>query len=739
MLIDSQSRLRQVNEAYCRMSGYSERELLEMHVSELEAAESPSEAAEHIQRIVATGEDRFETRHRRKDGSTFEVEVSAQYKPEGGYHVVFLRDVTARKLAETELVASQKLIEGIINAIPVRVFWKDKNLHFLGCNSSFAHDAGFDDPKLILGKSDYQMGWRDQAELYRNDDRQVIESGIGKLLIEEPQTSPSGAVITLLTSKMPLRNATGEIIGVLGMYLDITERKQAETAIRESEERNRKLIEASADGILVRSMGIINYANPAAVRLFRAGSEKDLIGKAYIDLVHPDDRAESAERIRKNIEEGWIAPPREHRILTLDGQVVEVESTGVPVRHKGEHQTFGIFREITERKKAYEEKEKLEAQLHQAQKMESLGVLAGGIAHDFNNILGVIIGSSEMLEISNAVDESSRNTLNNIINASTRAKDLVRQILAFSRHAKQEKILLNLKPVIRETFDFLKASIPASITLRQQADPKADTVIADPTQMQQILMNLCTNAVHAMEITGGILDVGLSNVTLGTEDVKSFPDLDTGGYVRLSVTDTGHGIAPGDMQKIFDPYFTTKELGKGTGLGLSVVHGIVKAHGGAIKVYSELGKGSSFQVFLPRAEGGTTSEIKAPQTLPKGQERILLVDDEPALADIEKQMLTWLGYAVEVRTSAIEALEAFRANPGKFDLVLTDLSMPQMTGMKLAKEMIRVRSDIPIILCTGFSDQIEEKQAVSIGIKSFLFKPLVAKELAEAVRKVLGI
>ena len=422
----------------------------------------------------------------------------------------------------------------------------------------------------------------------------------------------------------------------------------------------------------------------------------------------------------------------------MDGQVVEVESTGVPVRYQGETQTFGIFRDITERRRAYTEKEKLEAQLQQAQKMESLGTLAGGIAHDFNNILGVIIGSSQLLEITNAVEESSRSTLGSIITASTRAKELVRQILAFSRHAKQEKILLNLKPIIRETFEFLRASIPSIIELRQQVDAKTDTIIADPTQMQQVLMNLCTNAAHAMEKAGGVLEVGLSNVTLGPGDTRSYPDLEPGGYVRLTVTDTGHGIEPGVMQKIFEPYFTTKEVGKGTGLGLSVVHGIVKAHGGAIKVYSEVGKGTTFQVLLPRAEGNRTDEAKGPQALLGGKERILIVDDEIALVEITRQMLGWLGYEVEIRTSAIEALEAFRKNPGRFDLVITDLTMPQMTGMKLARQMFQIRPDIPIILCTGFSDQLEEKQALSIGIKAFLFKPLVANELAEAVRKALG-
>jgi CheY-like chemotaxis protein/anti-sigma regulatory factor (Ser/Thr protein kinase) len=349
----------------------------------------------------------------------------------------------------------------------------------------------------------------------------------------------------------------------------------------------------------------------------------------------------------------------------------------------------------------------------------------------------VIIGSSEILAMTDAFDETSKATLNNILSASQRAKELVRQILAFSRHAKHEKILLNLKPLVRETFDFLRASIPANIQLKQQLDPDLGTIMADPTQMQQVLMNLCTNAVHAMEGERGVLKVELTKASLGPEDAQFDPDLEPGKYVRVTVSDTGRGIARDIIDKVFDPYFTTKEKGKGTGLGLSVVHGIVKAHGGAIKVDSEVGKGTTFQVFFPCAHGKEAPEVKAAPALPGGNERILLVDDEKALADIEKQMLNWLGYEVEVRTSAVEALEAFRANPQKFDLVITDFSMPQMSGTKLARQMTQIRPEVPIILCTGFSEQLDEGQMLSIGIKSVLLKPLVAKELAEGVRKAL--
>jgi PAS domain S-box-containing protein len=692
------------------------------------------------------GEDRFETRHRRKDGRVFDVEVSVQFKPEnGGITAAFLRDITDRKLAEERVRESRGKLEAALGSMTDAVLICDADGQFIDFNDAcvkfYRYKTRAEFPRKIAD-------FRDVIDLLNSDGERVAVDGrpVPRALRGETAANAeytlrrkdTGETWIGSYSFAPLRDKASGVAGAVVVARDITRRKQAETEIRESEERNRRLIEASADAILVRSNGIITHVNPAALKLFRAPTEQDLIGKRYLDLVHPDDRAESAERVRKNIDEGWVAPPREHRILALDGQVVEVESTGVPVNYKGGRQTFGIFRDITERKRSYSEKEKLEAQLQQAQKMESLGTLAGGIAHDFNNILGVIIGSSQLLEITNAVEESSRSTLSSIITASTRAKDLVRQILAFSRHAKQEKILLSLKPIIRETAEFLRASIPSTIEFRQQVDAKTDPIIADPTQMQQILMNLCTNAAHAMEQTGGVLEVGLCNVTLGPADTRLYPELEPGGYVRLTVTDTGHGIEPEVMKKIFEPYFTTKEVGKGTGLGLSVVHGIVQASGGSIKVYSEVGKGSTFQVLLPRAEGGSTDEAKAPQAPAGGKERILLVDDEMALADITRQMLDWLGYEVEIRTNAIEALEAFRNNPGKFDLVITDLTMPQVTGMKLARQMIQIRPDIPIILCTGFSDQIEERLAFSIGIKSFLFKPLVANELAEAVRKALG-
>ena len=734
-----------VNRHLADMLGYGIEEMIGRPVNSFMFSEDLQDHAAKMAVRQGGGNGAYERRFRRKDGGEVWTIVSATAlkDAEGNFAGSFamFTDITDRRKAEAQLRESRERYRLVADFTYDWEYWIDPSGKFLYVSPSCERVSGYppayflEDPRALL-------------KIIHPEDRRILDLHLS----ENFSNACQGAAPCEM--KFRIIRADGEIRWILhrcwcvftedrvyagrrGSQRDITETNLAEQTLRESEDRNRRLIEASPDAVLIRSGGMITYANPSAVRLLRATSEQDLVGKPYLDLVHPDDRAASAERVRKSIEEGLVAPAREHRLLSLDGRVVQVESIGVPAKVQGEIQIFGIFRDITERKKSYQEKVQLEAQLQQAQKMESLGTLAGGIAHDFNNILGVIIGSSELLAMTNAVEASSRDTLDNILAASQRAKDLVRQILAFSRHAKQERILLNMKAIIKETFEFLRASLPTTIELRQQLDPKAGMIMADPTQMQQVLMNLCTNAAHAMEPTGGILAVQLSNVVLNQDGVRIDSDLEPGAYVQLTVSDTGHGIDPQVIPRIFDPYFTTKEKDKGTGLGLAVVHGIVKAHGGTIKVFSEVGQGATFQVLLPGMEGyGATERAEFP-VLRGGSERILLVDDEKGLADIEKQMLALLGYDVQIRTSPVEALEAFQTNPEKFDLVITDLTMPQMTGMKMAKQMAQIRPGMPIILCTGFSDQIDATQALAAGIRAFLLKPMVANELAEAVRKAL--
>ena len=396
-----------------------------------------------------------------------------------------------------------------------------------------------------------------------------------------------------------------------------------------------------------------------------------------------------------------------------------------------------MIRDITARKKAEKEKAELQAQLFQAQKMEAIGTLAGGIAHDFNNILSVIFGYSELASKDAPPGTKHQKNMQKVLTAANRAKNLVKQILAFSRQTEVKRSPLKIQSLIREGLTMLRSSIPSTISITEEIDPKSGVILADPTQIHQILMNLCTNAYHAMEATGGILAVSLKRTFVDKDDQKMLLHVSPGEYVELIVSDTGPGIAPHMIERIFDPYFTTKENGKGTGMGLAIIHGIMKEYGGTITVESCEGKGASFHVYFPVVKKDVDQNVVRSENLAMGTERILFVDDEELLAAMGKDMLERLGYHVTVQLSSIEALTIFQNGPSEFDLVITDQTMPGMTGADLARQMIQVRPDIPIILCTGYSNVIDEHSAKAIGIKEFVFKPLSMEVLAQLIRNVL--
>jgi PAS domain S-box-containing protein len=383
------------------------------------------------------------------------------------------------------------------------------------------------------------------------------------------------------------------------------------------------------------------------------------------------------------------------------------------------------------------DKKLLEDQLLQSHKMESIGTLAGGIAHDFNNILGIILGNIELGMDDIAEWHPARLNLEEIRTASLRAKDVVRQLLSFARKTRLEKKPTNIIPIVEESLRLLRSSIPTSIEIRQNIAENVDPILADPTQINQILINLCTNANHAMP-DGGTLEINLQHAIFDKNTAPAYSGLNPGRYVNLTVSDTGQGISQEDIDRIFDPYFTTKEVGKGTGMGLAVIHGIVKDHNGAITVKSELGKGTTFSIFFPVVEKEAEVEIESDEELPTGDERILFVDDEEVIVKLGRQRLERLGYKIEAAISPIEALKLFRSQPEKFDLVITDMMMPKMTGDKLVKEILNIRSDIPIILCTGFSEKIDEKKARKIGTADYIEKPYDKTDLACKVRKVLN-
>ena len=396
-----------------------------------------------------------------------------------------------------------------------------------------------------------------------------------------------------------------------------------------------------------------------------------------------------------------------------------------------------LEREIAERRKTKLEKEKVESHLQQIQKMEAIGILAGGIAHDFNNILSSVIGYAELARYDTPELSHARSNVDEVLRAGNRAKELVKQLLTFSRKTEIEKKTVFPHQIIKEDLKLLRASIPATIEIQQDIDPDCGAVIADPTQIDQIVLNLCTNASHALEEHGGQIRVELKRLFLAAEETANMGGLSPGPYVLLTVSDTGHGMDRATLERVFDPYFTTKEVGKGSGLGLAVVHGIVKNLDGTIIVDSAPDQGTAFQVFLPRVEAEADQQTGENEALPTGTERILVVDDESTVVEYNKKLLERFGYRVTAMTSSVEALETFQANPAAFDLIITDQTIPLLPGAKFAQKVLKIRPDIPIILCTGYSSAISEDKATAIGIGAFIMKPVSVKELTTTVRKVL--
>ena len=395
--------------------------------------------------------------------------------------------------------------------------------------------------------------------------------------------------------------------------------------------------------------------------------------------------------------------------------------------------------EVQERRRAENEKEKLEAQLRQSQKMQAIGTLAGGVAHDFNNILWVIMGNTEIGLRKTPKDSPVHSKLQEILTASNRAKNLVDQILDFSRQDEQERSAVQIHIIAKEAVKMLESTLPSIIEIHKNIDLNCGSVFADPTQIHQMILNLGTNAYHAMEDKNGILEISLNVFDVNSKACESCPELHQGKYVELTVSDSGCGMDKETMERIFEPFFTTKEVGEGTGLGLATVHGIVKSMGGAIKVYSEIGEGTTFRIFLPQHGEENSGKIEKQQELPdlRGNERILIVDDEQQVVKMVQEMLEELSYTVTTVTDSKAALERFASNPDDFDLVITDQTMPAMTGVELAKQIIHIRPDIPILLTTGFSKMMTEERIKNSGIREFIKKPIVYYELETIVRKVL--
>jgi PAS domain S-box-containing protein len=552
-----------------------------------------------------------------------------------------------------------------------------------------------------------------------------------------------GSTRYIEVTEEPVFDKDGNVIEVEGIAHDITGSKVAEEELKKTKESLQKAQQIARLGNFDWNIATKEFwCSDEVYHIFGLSPQAiDLTYEAFTDFVHAEDKPFFRQAVDDALS-GKKPYSIDHRIVLPDGTerfVHEQAEITIDMSSGNVIRVLGTVQDISERKWMEAEKRTLEAKLRQAQKMEAIGTLAGGIAHDFNNILTPIIGYAEM--VLDCLPEGSldRAHQQKVIQAGQHAKDLVNQILTFSRQAEQEKKPVQLQAITREALKLLRSSFPSTIDIRQNIQTDCEAVLADPVQLHQVLMNLCTNAYHAMrEDDFGILGISVSEVRIGPDDYITDLGLSPGKYIRIEISDTGCGMSPDIRERIFDPYFTTKEKGEGTGLGLSVVHGIVKNHGGHITAYSEPTKGTTFHVYFPVFSIDLTSfdtEISAPP--PKGHESIMIVEDEEEILKMEQTMLGRLGYRVRAYSNSVDALEAFQNPDADFDLVISDMTMPEMTGAELAQKLLSFRPDIPIILCSGFSDKIDEKRAKAIGIRAYVMKPLILRDFAKIIRKVL--
>jgi PAS domain S-box-containing protein len=617
------------------------------------------------------------------------------------------KEVVSFKQIEASLREGEATLRSIFRAAPTGIGMVCDRV-IKKANDRLCKITGYTREEL-LGKSARILYGTDKDFDYvgREKYAQIRERNTGT--VETRWLRKDGTMIDVLLSSAPI-DPKDLLIGVTFTALDITSRKEAEEDLRESEEQYRSLFKNNHSIMLLIDPETANIvdANLAAVS-FYGWSYEALIRKKMFDI-----NTLTEEQVFGEMEKAKMEQRKQFyfRHCLASGEIRDVEVYSGPIKVHGKELLYSIVYDITARKKAEKEKASLEAQLLHAQKMESIGTLSGGIAHDFNNLLGIILGNTELAMEDVEELHSAKYNLMEIRTASLRARDVVKQLLSFSRKTDAKQRPVKLVQIVENVLSFLRSSIPMSIEIHKNIPYDTDNIIlADATQINQVMINLFTNAVHAMEDTGGVITIGIQNVYLDQVSAPFYPDLSLGNYVKLTVSDTGTGIDHEIKDRIFDPYFTTKEVGKGSGIGLSVVHGIVKSHNGAIYVDSKFGKGTTFSILFPATEEEAVIETEAIEKLSTGNERILFVDDEKSMAEIGRRRLERLGYQVEAKTNPIEALELFRADPDQFDLVITDMTMPHITGDKLVKEILKIRPDMPTILCTGFSEKIDEEKA----------------------------
>ena len=719
-----------VNRSLATMFGYTKKEMIGTNLIELLI---PQEYHARINKnIIKNNIKPYETYARKKDGTLFPIEIeSKNIKSENEkFRATAIRDITERKQAKQDLLESESNYRAIFENTGTASVIIEKDMIISLANAQFVDLSGYSREEIEGKKSWVEFVVPEDLETMKEQHkiRRINESE--SLKRYEFRFIDKNKTIKHILLTVDIVPGTAKSVSSL---LDITRRKEAEQALQKSQERFLTVLNSIDATIYVADMETyeIIFMNKYMIESFGGDKTGKLCWEIFRKEGKPCSHCTNDNLLDENnkptgvhtwqgknpITNKWYLN-HDRAIEWEDGRLVKLQ----------------IATDITYLKN-------MENKLLQAHKMESIGTLAGGIAHDFNNILFPILGHTEMLLQELPEKDPSRDTMKKIYASALRAKDLVKQILTFSRQDINEFKLIKIQPIIKEAIKFIRSSIPSTISIQQDIKEDCGLIKADPTQIHQIVMNLATNAYHAMEETGGKMNVTLKKIDIREQNDDHgliASEAAPGIYAMLTISDTGIGIDKDIYEKIFDPFFTTKKQGKGTGLGLSVVHGIVKSMGGTIQIKSELNQGTKFHIYLPIAKESSMeqkTQIKKP--IQKGNEHILLVDDEEDIIIMERQMLERFGYQVSSYCSSIEALEAFQAAPDKFDIIITDMAMPNMSGDKLAAELTKTRPDIPILLCTGYSGIISEEKAASLGIKGFLMKPVIMKDLTGKIREVL--
>ena len=652
---------------------------------------------------------------------------------------IIMTDITEQKHATEDVLREsdtkhRRLFENMTQG----VIYQAANDEIISANPAAQRILGLTLDQL-LGKTSLDPRWKsvrhDGSDLPGEEHPSMVALRTGKPVeryIMGVIKQPENAYTWISVTAVPIFHL-GETtpFQVYVTFDDITEQRQAE-------QNYRTLFQEMLDGFALHEIICDCEGRPVDYRFLAVNPAfEKMTGLKAADVI-----GRTVLEILPSTESCWIET---YGRVALTGDSIHFENYSSDFQKHFEISAFRpapnqfaySFADITDRKKAEQERLLLTDRLRQAQKMEAIGTLAGGIAHDFNNILSAILGYAEMAREDCLSGSVRLRDLDQVIQAGDRAKDLVKQILAFSRQAEAQKIPMRPFAIVKESIKLLRSSIPTTIDIQQAIEPQTDLILADSIQIHQIIMNLCTNAYHAMEETGGTLSVSLKNGFLSQQDLVTVSHVKPGKFVQLSIRDTGPGVTAGIQKRMFDPYFTTKDTGKGTGLGLAIVHGIVNSYGGFISCQSEIGVGTVFEISLPAITETVIPEKVEIKLTSVGTERILLIDDESMLVEMSQAMLERLGYDVTVRMNSIEALTTFKNQPDAFDLVITDQTMPGMTGIDLARRMLQIRPNLPIILCTGYSNMISEEKIKSIGIKGFALKPMAKKEIANLIRQIL--